>query len=311
MSESVDLPPPVVTITDPAAPGDDGDVIGAEPRQLSPRRRRELGALAVVLLLLGLGVWAVRRVEEQHRLDRASVRELSIGITAGGSDPATLSLLSAGPHPVTVLSLGLDLPHLPAVRTTRTTLVRGGPAVVPFALPASCPREVRGTPQDVLVRVRTYRGQVRTLRLPVALADRFTSDAVYAMLAACGGYAPDDSFVLGPRHVRRSPEGLVVDVTVRNRSSVSRQLVYDALTGGLGSFDAVTTFVPLAPGASAHLSVPLSVQSCDEALATWQPASNDGFRAAVSGSSGGGVVLVPYADPAVDAWVSSQCGAGS
>jgi len=307
MAERLDLPAPVVTITDPAHPAAPVDVIGAEPRQLSPQRRHELWALAGVALLVAAGVWAAQHVAESHRLDRAAERELVLQVTGADPDPGTLSLMSVGRHPVTVLSIGLDVPHLPMMRTSPTSLLQGAPVPVRLPRAAACPPDATGSPSNLLVRVRTYRGQQRTLRLPLAGADDATTQVVYAMLAGCGSYAPEESLLIGKPRFAQLPALILVDVPVSNRDSVPRQLVYDSYLGGLGDVDAETKLLTLGPHTTVVVHLQLAVVDCTDAVGTWQRERTDGLFGDVTGSAGGGVQLLDYSEPTVDAWVGQQC----
>src|SRR5437899_689716 len=107
------LPPPVITITDPSAPGPLSDVIGREPKRAPRRLSRAQRALAVLTAAVvgttGAGFWALGHLREGDQLDRAAVREVSVVAAVADESGADshhveLALLNDGPHPVTVLS---------------------------------------------------------------------------------------------------------------------------------------------------------------------------------------------------------------
>lgn len=306
MAERLDLPAPVVTITDPARPAAPVDVIGAEPRQLSPRRKHELWALAGVALLVAAGVWAAQHVQEGRRLDRAALSEAAVQVASVDAEPGTVPLMSLGRHPVTVLSIGLDVPNLPMIRTSMT-LVQGAPESLRVPVTSTCPSDATGSPSNLLVRVRTYRGGERILRLPLSLSDPVGEAIAYRMLAPCGGYAPDDSLVVGAARIAQLPDQMLVAVPVRNRASVPRQLAYDGDLGGLGDFNSQIGLLTLGPTTTDAMQLQLYVEDCSTATAVWQPLATDGVRGTVTGGEGAGVLLLPYSDPTMDAWVKQQC----
>lgn len=306
VADRPDLPAPIVTISDPAHPAPPRDVLGAEPRQLSPAAKRGVRLLVVIAVVAAAGVWGARYVVEQRRLDREAVSELNLGLAGSVGDPTVVQLISAGRHPVTVLSAGLDLPHLPLLSRTPTRLVPNAPTDLSVTAPSSCPASVAGAPSALVLRVRTYRGQERTVRLPLGDPENYLTNVVYQVLAGCGGYAPGDSFTRTST-TTEAVDGITVRVTVHNRAAVPRQLQLDEVTGGLFLAADAPGLVALGPGQSRDLELALSVEDCLEATSTWRPGAADGFAAAVTG--GGRFVYLPYGEPAIVSWVRNYCSA--
>src|SRR3954470_16173254 len=167
-------PPPVITITNPSAPGPLSDVIGKEPRRAPRRLSRAQRALALLTAAVvgtaATGVWALGHIREGDQLDRAAVREVSVVAAVADESGADehhveLALLNDGPHPVTVLSARLDAPGFPALAADENRrLPPHNPQVVSFPLPRRCPTTLRATFEGpVLLRLRTYRGAETTV----------------------------------------------------------------------------------------------------------------------------------------------------
>ena len=303
--------PPVVTIVDPSRPAEPVDVRGAEPRQL--RRSHKIAAWTAVALALVTGgvVKVAQYVDRQHELDRQALADVSVGLTgselfADGSSPVVLQLISVGKNPVTVVSVALDLPGLPAFGTTPTRLTPSAPTAVPVRVPTTCPTSVHGSPRNVLVTLRTLRGQEKTVKLPVSDGSNYLSDAVFPLLARCGGPVGPASIAVARPAVTPVYGTVPLTFRVTNRASVPREVVYQTDSGGLSTFDLnPPTPLRLSPGASGTFTLDLSVKDCARATAAWTPRARGGLTATVAG--GGSVVLLPFDNARIRAFVSNFC----
>lgn len=309
--------PPLVTIRNPASDAPLSDVIGSGNERLVTRRQKRWawGAAGVAVLVAGVS-WGVQQLQEQRRLDRGAVREVSVDLI--GNDltapekkgVAQLTLTSSGRHPLTVLSARLDLPSFPELRTTPTSLRRGEPTVVDFQVPSVCPAAVKGRPTRIELRVRTYRGDTTTVRVDPRVGTGFSTVFVYQALGACGRTGAS---ALDPVVRFQGGEGvLAVVVQLHNASGVPRAVRSAQVGGGLVNFSGDDILagpaapLTLAPDQHSQLRVTLGVEDCDTALAAWAGHGPGGITVPVIGSRED-LQLVPFGDPTVVRFVRSVC----
>lgn len=331
-------PPPVVTITNPSAPGPLSDVIGGvigkepvrAPRRLTRAQRAVALLTAAVVGTAAAGVWAIGRIREDERLDRAAVREVAVVSAAADEEGADqehvdLALLNEGPHPVTVLSARLDVPGFPALAADTNRLLPHNPQVVTFPLPRRCPKTLQASfTGPVLLRLRTYRGTETTVRFDGGgSTGAFAAGFVFTMMGRCGVYPPDFSLETTGVQARQAGPDLVVRLQLRNRSGSPRSLDHVAVNGGL-TVRGVVQPVRLPGHGVVEVEVRLGLVECAAALGSWgvtpqQQGFTPTFRGlpsdgAVTGDvSGDGNVaadvslLVVAQDAWVGRWVASRC----
>ena len=301
------LPPPVVTITDPSRPGVPRDVVGDDRpvRTLSRQQKRVGWGLLALAALTTAAVRGLAWHQHEELLDRQSARDVSLSLfaTVDSGAPGTLMLLSGGPRPVTVLSVGFDLPHLPVLSTAHVRVPRAVPTSVPLVAPASCPADVAGTPSHVVVRVRTSRGAEVTRRLVLPTDDVATQELVARMLATCGRPTAADSVRVSHRLVG----DLRIRITLRNTSPVPRRVEEDSGGGGISFLFANTLTSPrlLAPGEQRVYDLDGIPDDCTTARRTWAPGAAGGLAMHVTGGSD--LLYLPFDDPRVDAAVRALC----
>ena len=273
-------PPPVITITDPSAPGPLSDVLGDDvtrrPRRQT-RQQRGLAWLTTAIVATGaVGVWAASQIEHDHRLNRQALREISIvtlttdGFSSGASH-VQLSLLNEGPHRLTVVSARLDSPDFPELLAAGNTLPPKEPQLVSFSLPKTCPQSLSQLLRAaVLLRVRTYRGDERTIRFKEdPIGSSFAAGFFFTTMARCGLYPPELSLQLaGPVNTERIGGDLRLTLTVYNRSADARSVASFAVSGGLALISSSTP-VKLRGHEATHVRVRLRVTDCTAASGSW------------------------------------------
>ena len=327
-------PPPVITITNPAAPGPLSDVIGVEasrpPRRLTSAQRRLAWLAAVIAATTALGLWGAGRIRTGDRLDRQALRELGIVPVGGdasllsGTDDVDLSLLSTGPHPVTVVSARLAVPGYPTLRADHNELTPHEPEVVTFASPAACPASLpMSFDAPIELRVRTYRGDERTLELPSgSTTDAFTAGFALQTMDRCGLYPPAFSIeTRTPVGAEQRGHDLLFTLSLHNRSRAERSISSLRVNGGLQLRGGTSTIV-LSGGETTNLPLRLHVADCPLALGSWalvpqQQGFAPAFRVVGGGSleatvMGDGTVtdsigLLNAGDELITHWVRETC----
>ena len=307
--------PPLVTITDPSQPAPLSDVIGEDrPDRFSRSQKRWAWALAALVALGAGAAWGLQQLAEQHRLEQAAVRELSLSLLGNdrvGTGSADVTVLNAGPHAVTVLSVGLDLPHLPALTTRPTKVGATEPSAIPVTLPTTCPASVAGSPRNLLLRVRTFLGNETTLRVNVSNGKGFVSQVVYAALAPCG--PPPASSITTRVVVHRTAENVDLGLTVTNSSALPRQISEPAFTGDDTGGGIISAGAPdlhlldLPPHGTAFFGASLFLDDCELAKQSWTATARGGVQAEVTGRGGETVVVVPFADEGMRRFVLAAC----
>jgi hypothetical protein len=312
-------PPPVVTITDPAAPGPLSDVIGQEPnrpqRRLTPAQRRVAWLCAIIVATTCGGIWAVDRIRTGQRLDRQALAEVSV-VLSGGDVPALgtddvdsleLIVLSTGRHPVTVLSARLGALGYPTMLAEDGRLRSDEPTTVTFRGSYRCRESMfDGLAAPIVLRVRTYRGDVKALQL---LPDNTLRAALAVQIGdRCGLFSPADSLVRDA--ARGFPVGndLIATVPLHNRARSQRTITSVTVNGGLQVVTVDTPYVLAARG-DGSLSVRLRVADCSAALVTWAQPGRGSLDAAVAGD---GVVetspgLISAGDETLTTWIETIC----
>lgn len=315
VSSRRDLPPPVVTIVDPAAPGTVVDVLPREPgRGLTPEQRVWAWLAGAILVLAGLAGYAASAIRDGQRLDRAALADVAVAPVSDGHHPGALTLLNQGHHPVSVLSVRIGVDGYPALPARTNTLTPGDPGVVVFAVPTRCPHaRTDHLDAGVAVVVRTYRGGTRTVRFSGLLDNGF----VAATLAQCGRFPPAFSLELEGVTARRTGRDLAVGLVLTNRAPEPRTLQAFTANGGL----AVVRTVPtrFAAASSAIASLVLRVTDCEAALGTWALVpQQQGFTPTYRAPTGGGsldalvdgepaVGLVTAGTDTIRTWVRETC----
>ncbi|MCW2673397.1 MAG: hypothetical protein JWP14_1986 [Frankiales bacterium] len=328
-------PPPVITITDPSAPAPLSDVIGEDaarpPRRLSAQQRRLAWLTTAIVVTGAAGVWAAGRIQRDHQLDRQALGELSVvtvttdGVS-GGENHLDLSLLNQGPHPVTVVWARLDAAGFPELVADKNTLPPADPQLVSFPLPKRCPRTLGSVfTAPVLLRVRTYRGDDRTLRFEGDPSESsFAAGFVFTTMARCGLFPPEFSLQLaGPVVTERLGGDLRLTLPVYNRSADQRSVASFAVSGGL-ALVASSTPVEIPGHGAARLQVRLRVTDCTAASGSWAfAAQQQGFTPTFRAVSGDGeldavvnaqqatgvsaTLLTAAGDNEVARWVLERC----
>jgi hypothetical protein len=329
-------PPPVVTIINPAASGPLSDVIGPEasrpPRQLTPTQRRLAWLAVVIVTTTALGGWGASRIRATDRLDREALREVQVGLVggdtsslAGGAGRVDLALLSNGPHPVTVVSVRLDVPGFPTLPADPNRLRPHEPELVTFPSPSVCPASLsRAFDAMILLRVRTYRGDETTLRLATSpAAGAYSAGFVFESMERCGLYPPGLSLeAQRPTGTSRRGRDLDLTLPLRNRSAAERTITSLQLSGGLALRDQAPRIV-LAGGMTVELPLRLHLTDCETALGSWGLAlQQQGFTPTFRGAPGGGSLdatvvgdgrteraanLLSAGDEVVGQWVLDTC----
>jgi hypothetical protein len=293
--------PPVVTITNPAAPGPLSDVIGIEgsrpPRRLTPAQRRLAWLATVIVATAALGMWGVARIKDDHRLDREALRELVValagvgGTELSGNGDLDLALLNNGPHPVTVVSVRLDVPGFPTLHARRNQLRPHEPQLVSFAPFRSCPAAAStGADAVIRLRVRTYRGDETTLLLTTPLTTgSFSAGFVLETVERCGLYPPRLSLeARSPTAAGRQGPDLLLTLPVHNRSHAERTIADLTVGSGL-ELRAANVPLILRGEQTVSLRLQLAIVDCETALGSWGFAvEQQGFAPVFGGAAGGG-----------------------
>lgn len=327
--------PPVITITNPAAPAPLSDVIGVEaarpPRRMTRAQRRTAWLAAVIVATGALGIWGVARIRQDHRLDQEAVRELIVALAGVDStEPSPtgdldLALLSDGPHPVTVVSVRLDVPGFPTVFARHNTLRPHEPQVVTFPSFQSCPAAIStGFDAPIRLRVRTYRGDETTLRLSTPLvAGAYEAGFVYETMERCSLYPPRLSLESQPpTDAGRLGPDLLLNLPVRNRSHAERRIAELTVGSGL-ELSSASVPVVLRGEEITILRLQLHVADCETALGSWGFAvQQPRFSSTIRGGPGGGSLsatvigdgstelapdLLTAGDEVVGDWVLESC----
>ena len=325
-------PPPVVTITNPADPRPLSDVIGygpaRPPRKLSRTQVRLAWLTAVILATTAAGVLAVARINEARRLDREALREVGLLASSQGISPlesegvAPLVLLSTGSHPLTVLSASLGLPGFPPLAAHDNTLQPDEPGVVYFTMPATCPRSVPwDTETPLVLTVRTYRGDERTVRIPAGGDAGFGAAFFFQTMERCALFPVELSIVNRlPTSSTQQGRELLLTLPVSNRSRATRTISDMTVNGGLLLRSHLpTTTIP--GNGTATLQVRLAIRDCSEALSVWAFTPQTGPEASFRGTTGGGTLnvlvsgdgttastaLLGAGDDVIAPWIAGLC----
>jgi hypothetical protein len=308
--------PPVVTITNPAAPGPLRDVAPLEPpRRLTPEQRRWAWLTAAILGLVSVAVHSAGALRDGHRRDRQALAEVMVAPVSDVEHPGALTLLNQGRHAVSVLSVRLGVDGYPVLSARPNSLAPGSPDVVVFTVPSTCPRVTVVRPDAAVeLRVRTYRGGTTTVRLP----DQSDNGFVATALAQCGRFPPAFSLELQGVTASRAGRDLEVGLILTNRAPDVRTLQSFTANGGLLVVrDSPTRFVGRS---SAIASLVLRVTDCGAALGTWALVpQQQGFTPTYRAPTGGGsldaqvdgetaVGLLTAGADSIRTWVLQTCG---
>ena len=326
-------PPPVITITNPADPRPLSDVIGQgpekPPRRLSRTQVRLAWLAAVIVGTTGAGVFAVARINEAHRLDREALREVGLVVTSQGAlpeegaDRLPLLLVSTGSHPLTILSASVGITGYPPLEADSNTLLPDEPSVVGFAIPGSCPDSLAspGVDLPLVLTVRTYRGDERTVRVPVGGDGGFGVAFFFQTMERCGLFPPAFSIQSRlPTSSTREGNDLLLTLPLVNRARAARTISDVTVNGGLRLRNAVPTTV-LGGRETVSLQLRLAIRDCSEALAIWalvpQPGPDSSFRGVVGGGTVDVVVtgdgttattnILGAGDDIIGQWISDVC----
>jgi hypothetical protein len=323
-------PPPVITITDPHHAAPLSDVIGEEParppRRLTPAQKRLAWLCAAIVATVYGGIWGVTRIRTAQRLDRQALAEVSVVLSGGdsptvGTDSIELVVLSTGPHPLTVLSARVAAPGFPLLEADDNRLRPREPAIVTFSTVSDCPRSVSlALDASLVLRVRTYRGDEKTLELPPEEAGG--SGLLFQLMEHCGLFSPGNSLQVDAPGGFPIGDDLTVTLPLHNRASSARTITRVTVNGGLRVVS-VDTPVQLEGRGQASLAVRLHVTDCPAALGTWALEPQDqGFTPTFRGVGGGSLDttvagdgveeealgLLSAGDPMLTDWIQRTCG---
>jgi hypothetical protein len=241
-----ELPPPVVTISDPNHPGAVGDVIGggSEHDPWKPSRtvvRRGLLAL-LVLAAAAVPVTVVKVRDHQRELDARAVAELKLTqfgneggeVTDNGVVP--FSLFNGGKDAVRVLSAHIDREGYPTQKVD-VTIEHGSAGKLDVALPSPCPGQVSpfSQPRLLILTVRTHRGTVVTKSVPVG--DEFGFTYQESLRSTCGFLSPSEALDARVEQQTERPRALDLHVSITNRARTTFDIKQVLTFPGLAAED--------------------------------------------------------------------------
>jgi hypothetical protein len=224
----VEPEPPPITITDPNAPAlTTADLLDTGPDRWQPSPYQKALALltAAIVALISGGVAAVRHIDHERALDRASVRAVTVyaSIDVAPVDP---SHEMAEPGLVlSVANLGRDTVQLVRVRLDGTALTLPDAGLVLAAgatfteplPPATCTGTAgRTRTREVTVDVRTPRGQEVGRRILLEGAQLTVSN--FRDRAACWTQLPEEAFGVGLSSVTRRGRVVTARLLLSNYS---------------------------------------------------------------------------------------------
>jgi hypothetical protein len=256
------LEPPPITIVDPNATTDAGDVLdsGRDPWRPTKRQRLTIAAAAAAVALVAGGVTEVRHVRHENALDAAAVRDVAFtvddsdGFFISGEEP-TVTLVSTGKLPVQVLGVTVDWPGY-AERTADVRLESYGHAQVEVTSGKTCSTAMyTDQPRRLRVRARSARGEVvtRTVVLPDQAAEMLGA----AERFRCEFLRPDEAFV--GEVTAAAVRGRTVALTVSVRNAGVERLTVSRLAFLPGVEATAHLPLVLPPGGTESDTVPVPV----------------------------------------------------
>jgi hypothetical protein len=276
-----ELPPPLVTISDPRRPGVPTDVVaGGHDRDPWRPSRRQLQVLTAVVvtgaLVAGTSAHVQQRRREQAR-DRAALAAADVALTTSFQEdrepPAgtvTVGVRNDGPTALRVLSLRFGDPAYQDVRLD-LDLPRYAikPVDVPFA--TTCPQQPpRSAPKQGTVRIHGPGGGERDI--VVTLLGDVRATLLGGLQEACGLFPPEDS--VGLQADQPVTRGRVTTVTIQATVRGVQPVVLTALDPPPGFAATVSPALPLqlpagtltGPPSTTPLTVTLTVTDCEQAV---------------------------------------------
>jgi hypothetical protein len=275
-------PAPVVTITDPNHPGVLHDVVPEprRPHEKLPRPVATTAFAAALALVLELGVAVVlRHDDQQHRLDLASVSEISVRVVDNGVNDATdspdavaLVLRNDGDSGLDVLSARIDREGYPEQQFDKQLgPSKETPLLIQMQQP--CPRSLRSGPTGVLVTLRTARKQVTTMRIPVQ-ETTFSNNYLVFQQEHCSLqdiYSSLTSDVVGSAVVGKA---LRLTLAITNQSVLGREVVSMHPPVGFNQLSVGPLPLAVPRKGTAQVQMTVSVQDCGRARSALRSGDN-------------------------------------
>jgi hypothetical protein len=272
-------PAPPITIVDPRGAVLTTDLLGSgnekdpwEPWQPTLLQVAILLVVVLVTAVVSVPVLLVHNHSRDRALDRKELQSLSLTQpeqpnleVTGTADTIGLTLQNDGPSAVRVLSAHVDRTGYQDQRVS-ATVRPGGTAIVELRPLGDCPppRALPASPSGVVVRVRTARGQLTTVRVSVRDSS-FSYSYSQAIALRCGALPVQDAFLAEVRDVQTSPTSVSGHLRVRNRSrdphTLSSLLVGDGFRLVLGRLPPIA--VPPGPDAlDVDIPFTITVTTC-------------------------------------------------
>lgn len=256
------LPPPPVTIHDPAAPNRPRDLPVRPPRRRWTAGQRALATASALLALSGVAVARDLRARDQRS---AAVSDLRVRAVIGGLElrpdavRARLLLLPDSPVALSLEQVELDSGWRPLDALPSPVLPGAGRTLV-LTHPLDCSRRLQ-LPRGVRLTVAARGVASRALRVDVESTDDDPGPSPLDL--ACGTLPPAEAVALGESGIVRSPAGTTVRLLLSNRSNRRLEVVGAGLVGfDVGAQDRAALPLVLTPGAGGVLSLRVEVADC-------------------------------------------------
>jgi hypothetical protein len=225
----VEPEPPPITITDPRAPTGTADLLDTGPDRWHPSPDQKLLALLVasVVALISGGVAAIRHIDHERALDRASVRAVSVYATIDlapfdpsheRAEPAVaLSVGNLGAEAVRLLRVRVDGAALPL--PAAGLVLAAGAAFTHAVPPGTCTGTAgRAHSREVTVDVRTERGQ--QVRRRIVLEGALLTESNQRERARCRTQLPEEAFGIGLASATRRGRVVTARLLLANYSTL-------------------------------------------------------------------------------------------